>query len=527
MIPVTQAIGYACLCWGSIVLLVQGIGTFGIIDGSFKHFSSVPKKAVSPTLPEDDVPHITIIRPARGLEPYLYECLKSTFLQTYPKGKSTIYFCVSSKDDAAYSVMRRVIDEFPAHDARLFVEDEDPMLNGSEAGIENMGPNPKIRNLSRAYREVKGDIVWVADCNVWLSSSAAGHMVDRLCGLAPNGQRTKPCKLVHQLPIVVDTVSSLPRNSTETQALLSGASTPDDSQEVDTSIMAQGGGRLDEMYMSTTHAKFYSAINTVGIAPCVVGKSTMFRKSQLDEATDPARNPILAASASRLPNGLDYFSHFICEDHLIGDLLWRTNFPGFRNHGLNWGDLVVQPAAGMSVAAYTGRRVRWLRARKWTVLLATLVEPGVESLLCCFYISITLTTVPWFHQHLGIGQTWGTLLKAWGIGVTSWMLLDRMVSNRLHAGYSIDIDENTPAFAKGAKRGGAERRPFGQWLLAWLGRELLALPIWTWAVLLGTTVSWRGQNFRVGSDMSVVSIDAGHQSPTPSPPSGRVPNKID
>lgn len=410
--------------------------------------------------------------------------------------------------------MQRVIGEFPTHDARLFVEDEDPMLNGSGPGIENMGLNPKIRNLSHAYREVKGDIVWVADCNVWLSKSAAGHMVDRLCGFAPDGGRRKPCKLVHQLPIVVDTVSSLPHDSTETQALLSGSTDTSRNHEVDRSFMAQGGGRLDEMFMCTSHAKFYSAINTVGVAPCVVGKSNMFRKSHLEKATDPAQNPVLAAANSRLPTGLNYFSHFICEDHLIGDLLWRTDFPGFRNHALNWGDLVVQPVAGMSVAAYAARRVRWLRARKWTVLLATLVEPGIESLLCCFYISFALTSIPWFSEHFGIAQTWNSSLKIWATGVTLWMLFDRVVSNRLHAGYSVNVDEDTPAFAKGAKRGGAERRPFGPWLLAWFGREVLAFPIWTWAVLLGTTLKWRGEEFRVRSDMTVVSVNEGQHAPS-------------
>lgn len=233
--------------------------------------------------------------------------------------------------------------------------------------------------------------------------------------------------------------------------------------------------------MSTTHAKFYCAINTVGIAPCIVGKSNMFRKSHLDAATDPARNPVLAQTSAVLPTGIDYFSSYMCEDHVIGDLLWRTAIPGFANHGLVDGDLAIQPMAGMSVRAYVARRVRWLRARKWTVLSATLVEHGVESLVCCFYLSFALTTVPWIHETSGIPQTWTTLFRLWVVGVTIWMLVDRAVSKRLHAGLSISVDENTPSFARGASRGGAEKRPFGQWLLAWLGREMLALPIWTWA----------------------------------------------
>ncbi|TGJ75712.1 hypothetical protein E0Z10_g10963, partial [Xylaria hypoxylon] len=270
------------------------------------------------------------------------------------------------------------------------------------------------------------------------------------------------------------------------------------------------GGRLEEMFMATTHAKFYCAINTVGVAPCIVGKSNMFRKSHLDEATDPARNPILtgtSATSATLPSGIDYFSSYMCEDHVIGDLLWRTRIAGFANHGLVYGDLAIQPMAGMSVRAYAARRVRWLRARKWTVLSATLVEHGVESLVCCFYLSFGLTTVPWVHDTLSIPQTWSALLWCWALAVTLWMLVDRAVFKRLHAGLSIAVDGNTPSFARGASRGGAEKRLFGEWLLAWLGREVFALPIWTWAVFLGTGVDWRGKRFRVRSDMTVVAMD--------------------
>ena len=48
------------------------------------------------------------------------------------------------------------------------------------------------------------------------------------------------------------------------------------------------------MFMATTHAKFYSAINTVGIAPCIVGKSSMFRKAHLDAMTDPELSALFA-----------------------------------------------------------------------------------------------------------------------------------------------------------------------------------------------------------------------------------------
>ncbi|GAW19399.1 hypothetical protein ANO14919_088850 [Xylariales sp. No.14919] len=496
------------LVWGCFVLLVQSLGTYKL----FRNYSSIPKQPVSPTLPKDEIPHVTIIRPAKGLEPALYECLASVFYQSYPRDKLTIYFCVESKQDPAYPILAQLVSDFPHFDAKVFVEAEDPYLKTEG---NNVGPNPKIRNVSRAFREAKGDVVWPLDCNIWIAKDVAGRMVDKLYGFQPNGRRTKPYKFVHQLPLVVDTVTSMSHLGTEGQALLSSASVTGGTGTGDVGVpssvfsrsWAHGGGRLEEMFMATTHAKFYCAINTVGIAPCIVGKSNMFRKSHLDDATDPTRNPILTGTSATLPKGIDHFSSYMCEDHVIGDLLWRTRIPGFANHGLVYGDLAIQPMAGMSVRAYAARRVRWLRARKWTVLSATLVEHGVESLVCCFYLSFALTTVPWVHDTFSIPQTWSALAWCWALGVTLWMFVDRAVFKRLHAGLSISVDENTPSFARGASRGGAEKRPFGQWLLAWLGREVFALPIWTWAVFLGTGVNWRGRRFRVRSDMTVVAMD--------------------
>ena len=453
----------------------------------FWDYSAPPPKPTSPSLEEDEIPHVTVIRPVKGLDEGLYECLASSFQQNYPRQKLTIYLCVDSISDPAYPVLERIISDFPTFDARILVEEQDPILHGAGGDVHNLGPNPKIRNISRAYREAKGEVVWIIDCNVWVSNGVVGRMVDKLYGFLPGGRRTTPYKFVHQLPLVVDIESTK----------LAAARGLND------------GGRLDEMFMATSHAKFYSAINTVGIAPCIVGKSNMFRKEHLDNLTDPSKNPILVASDADRGRGIDFFSSYICEDHLIGDLLWRSKIPGFRNHGLVRGDLAIQPIADMSASAYIARRVRWLRVRKWTVLTATLVEPGVESFLCSLYISFGVTTLPWFHDALGVDQSWATMGLVWICAVTTWMLVDRQVFNRLHKCLSVEINDQTPGFARGIGReGGMKPKPFGTWLRAWLGREILALPIWTWAVLLGTTVTWRGKRFKVRMDMSVVAADA-------------------
>ncbi|KAK3308475.1 glycosyltransferase family 21 protein [Chaetomium strumarium] len=498
MSVIVQGAALVSLLWSCTVFLVQGIG----ISKLFRHHSAPYAKPESPTLKQDEVPHITIIRPVKGVEAGLYECLASTFRLAYPKSKLTIYLCVASTADAAHPVLQQVVADFPSFDAKVLVEEDDPLLHGTAGDVNNLGPNPKIRNISRAYREAKGDIIWIVDCNVWVGTGSAGRMVDKLCGFGPDGMRTTPYKFVHQLPLVVD----IERTS------------PAEEREHSSRSIWNYGGRLEEMFMSTTHAKFYSAINAVGLAPCIVGKSNMFRKSHLERLTDPAQNPILSASDSLRGRGLDFFSSYICEDHLIGDLIWRSHIPGFKNHGLVFGEVAIQPMSGMSVSAYIARRVRWLRVRKWTVLLATLVEPGVESLVCCLHLTFALTTLPWFHESLAVPQTWGAMGLIWVSAVAAWMLVDRWLSSKLRKLQSVEVDENTPFFARGScRRGGIQERPVAEWVTTWLGRELLALPIWTWAVLLGTTVNWRGKQFRVQMDMSVVEVEGIKSRPSTPP----------
>ncbi|KAL8689053.1 MAG: hypothetical protein Q9218_005190 [Villophora microphyllina] len=264
-------------------------------------------------LPLSATPHVTIIRPVKGIEPYMYDCLAATFHQTYPASKLTIFLCVSSRDDPAVPILEQLLSDFHDFDAHILVEEEDPNLSGHDGDPYNLGPNPKIRNMSRAYREAKGDLVWIIDCNVWVDKTVAARLVDLLCGFSPGGHGRK-YKFVHQLPLSLD-VSGL----TDTSHPYYQISPLQDSVNVPSpSSSACFGGLLEEMFLSTSHAKFYTAISAVAVAPCTVGKSNMFRRSHL--------NALTASNSYRDP-GIDYFSENICEDHLIGDLLWKSPVP--------------------------------------------------------------------------------------------------------------------------------------------------------------------------------------------------------
>lgn len=472
---------------------------------------------------------MTIIRPVKGVEPCLYECLASTFHQRYPQSQTTVYFCIASRDDPALPILQRLLTDFPEFDAKIFVEEEDPNLSGEGGRASNLGPNPKIRNMSRAYREAKGDIMWIVDCNVWIGSSVANRMVDLLCGFTIDSAAPtkKKYMFVHQLPLSVDISPSSPTSSVWSR-------------------IQQSGGLLEETFLSTSHAKFYTAINTVAIAPCIVGKSNMFRRSHLNALTSSPSN---MNPDPYPPPGIDHFSSNICEDHLIGDLLWKSPVPSTISalasqegrppvssndtdppgggEPIKWGkhailppsspsNLAIQPTTSYSLRTYIDRRTRWLRVRKFTVTLATLVEPGTESFLCSAYAAFALTTLPWFHTACRIPQNRTAFALIWLAIVICWAGVDYWVWGMLHrhhhhdmnrdsAHHGDDNDHDSPPFAKTQ----AQTRPWWAWVTAWLGREILAFPIWAWAFFGGVTVVWRGRKFWVGVDMRVHEIEGG------------------
>ena len=112
-------------------------------------------------------------------------------------------FCVPERSDPAFPILERLCNDFPDAHVQILVEEEDPLLLKDNNAL---GPNPKIRNMSRAYREAEGDIVWVLDCNVWVGKGVCGRLVDLLCGFGQDkhGNSKRKYKFVHQTPLTVD-----------------------------------------------------------------------------------------------------------------------------------------------------------------------------------------------------------------------------------------------------------------------------------------------------------------------------------
>lgn len=381
---------------------------------------------------------MTILRPLKGIDTEMESCLVSALEQDYAKFE--IIFCVASEADAAVAVARGLIDKYPGVDAKLLV------------GEDHYGPNPKINNLAKGYKAAKYDIMWVLDSNVWVSPGALRRSVAEF-------RRNPRIKIVHHLPMVV--------------AISNG---PDSL-----------GARLDEMFMLTAHAKFYTAINRLGVVPCVMGKSNLYRRSTLDAAVDAG-----------FGDGIRQFARYIAEDNMIAEAIWRA---GGRSAMTS--DTVVQPQRRFSLREYVSRRVRWLRVRRYMVLLATLVEPTTECLLSgligAFAAAVVLYpgNATFSVAHLCIHAALWCAVDMYNF--TSLLSFANMEHTRDNVPYFVQYNYSPDPQATGATR------PFVQWLLVWLARELLALPIWVKA-MCGTRIMWRNRPFRIKSDLTAEEI---------------------
>ena len=457
-----------------------------------KHILTSRKRVCSrppPSVPathgiSEELPFVSILRPVKGLDPFLQLCLESTALLQYPKSKYELILSVASPHDPAIPTIRRVLAAHPKTDARILI------------GEEDVGPNPKIRNLSKGYREAKGDIVWILDSNIWVPPGILDRSVRLLEGLDQDG---KGYKLVHHLPLCVDVSSKYrqPLSAPSSPVISVGSGlTPLLPQPIAPSSLkpfwsrwwAMGGGRLEENFFASSHCKFYTAINTIGVAPCIVGKSNLFRRSHLAQVTrDPQGRPE--------KEGVLAFAENICEDHLLAERLWLKPVDDEKNKVRAWGkhklgeDIVFQPVSRMTVADYLARRTRWLRVRKYTVLAATFLEPGTESLLCSLMGAYAMTTLPLFRIY--IPPTWSSFFICWSISIILWAATDYSLFMFLHAYKTVQRDEHTPEFLIEMPK-----RTFLEWAVQWIGREGLAFGIWAWALWPGE-VNWHGGRYKI------------------------------
>lgn len=193
-----------------------------------------------------------------------------------------------------------------------------------------------------------------------------------------------------------------------------------------------------------------------------MGKSNMYSRDNISSLTSPS--PTLQRSPDP-PTGLAGFGPFLAEDNMIALSLWHEL--GLK-HAMT-SDVALDFIGSLTIKAYIDRRARWIRVRKKMTLAATIAEPFTESIMCGLYGSWAIS------QLIGASPP-AVFLVHMGL----WLMVDLRVKSSLETNVK-SVGPPTSSL---------------QFLLAWAARELLAFPIWLYAVI-GDRVTWRGIRYRI------------------------------
>lgn len=494
-----QVAGAIALAWYAVILTVAYNGFFEIL----KKFSHAPSyKPVS-----DAQEPVTIIRPIKGIDPELSTCLESGFCQAYPRDKIQYLFCVDDPHDESIPVIRQLIEQHPDIDAEILISGGFDENTGSSQ--EHYGPNPKVNNMAKGFLKAKHDILWLLDSNVWAPPDVLSNSVRALKENRNNGRLLvgdRKVKLVHHVPLALSiNPSAVGGSDSEFHVSPVNSYLPGTSGKASRGrFLKKYGAKLDEMFLLTSHLKFYVSLNNLAIAPCVNGKSNLYRRSDLDAAVAkiPSSTSHFFSSSSvnydarqyslaGPGNSLKLFARYIGEDNMIAICLWEN----LRSRTGMTGNFVVQPLSGSDnlVNDYITRRVRWLRVRKYMVLLATLIEPTTESIVCGLYGTFGFSTI--FFKNCFIWKIFFLHMLIWVI--TDYKQYYTLVTNIAKSKYSPNWlkEENIPSLS----------RPFFTWFYFWIIREVLALPIWIIA-MCGHEIEWRGRPFKIKKDLTAAEL---------------------
>jgi len=97
-------------------------------------------------------PSVSVLKPLCGIQPGLYETLRSFCAQAYPEFQ--LVFGTNDPADPAVDVVRRLIDEFPSLDMVLVCDGH------------ALGANPKLSNVVNLYKSARHDVIVLADSDV-------------------------------------------------------------------------------------------------------------------------------------------------------------------------------------------------------------------------------------------------------------------------------------------------------------------------------------------------------------------------
>ncbi|HEY6877200.1 MAG TPA: glycosyltransferase [Polyangiales bacterium] len=338
------------------------------------------------------LPPITLLKPLKGLEEDLEGCLRSFFAQQYP-GPLEIVFATATRDDPALAVARKLAERHPHVRTRFVLTDA------------NWGLNPKVSNLQGALRAAHTDLVLQTDANVWAPPT-----------------------------YVRDIVSELLR---ERASLLSSLVTGTGERSF--------GAAMENLQLTAYVAPACCTAMVIGGVPCVIGKSMLFRKSEL-----------------RALGGLELVKDSLAEDFLIGQ-----TYADAGKKVLLSATPIRNVNVDMGVERSLKRHARWLKMRAVIHPLSFIVDVLANP------IALALA----LYAATGCDALYG------------WSALAIVCTKTVIDGLMVRVIRGTSMRAR--------------LVLAVPLKDLLMLAVWLYASV-SRSVVWRGVRFRLGPGSQLV-----------------------
>eukprot|EP00043_Microstomoeca_roanoka_P000156 m.27031 g.27031 ORF g.27031 m.27031 type:complete len:461 (-) comp10159_c0_seq3:140-1522(-) len=310
---------------------------------------------------------LSMIKPLKGAAETLEENLTSCFNAL--TSQDELLICVESERDSALPIARLVASRYPHIRCVFFT------------AASQIGLNPKINNIYKAFNSCTHDIVWIHDANMFIDDRDTPRIMMSLLSLRPK------VGMVHQVPTVMSSYSIV--------------------------------NTLEQVYFATQHAHVYIFADVIR-DNCVNGMSIMFKRSVFIENT----------------GGLASFAHHVAEDFFMTKAMHQCGY----THVL--APLPSKQNAGdRPLRAVVERHLRWFRLRRGNTPFLTIWEPFSECVPVSMLILVvghiygqghlatqvaSLVVFSWFLVDLAMFLTLTRDVKSWSLVLCCWIIREIM-----------------------------------------------------------------------------------------------------
>ena len=331
-----------------------------------------------------DLPPVSILKPLKGVDDRLLSNLAAFCRLDYPEYE--VIFCLQGASDPAWRVARKVMEAHPDRQISIVVSDC------------REGRNPKVNNMMPGYAAARYPYVLISDSNV---APTPGYLREAISHFRDPG---------------VGLVSHLVRGV--------GARTL--------------GARLESQHLNTFILPSVCLLDGVLSMQCVIGKSMLMRREDLDAL-----------------GGLAGVKDYLAEDYILGER--------FRKAG--W-KVVVSPSPVDTVNVYRTVRQFLSRHARWNRMRFSIAGPAYFGEILSNPVGLAL---------LAVAATGGEpeALRVALLAAAAKTAMDAALLVRL-----------------------GERRE-ARWAFLAPLRDLMAFGLW-FSAFFFRNVEWRGKTYRIG-----------------------------